>query len=91
VTQDNLTYAVHGSRPNDPRSAWQQRVVEISQRLLSELTPELQDELVRPLARELGDQLRDLYRAGDYQRGDFEIDKFELGLRLVLEQLQRSE
>jgi hypothetical protein len=70
-------------KPADPRIEWKQRTLEIAERVLHGLAPELQAELLRPYARELGEQLRDC----DWRDGDFHIDRFEVALRLAVEQL----
>jgi hypothetical protein len=73
-------------RPNDPRPQWKARVLEISERVLHGLAPELQEEILRPYARELGEQLRDC----GWRAGDFHIDRFEVALRLAVEQLSAA-
>jgi hypothetical protein len=82
-----LTKQLHRA---DMRDDWRARAGEITARVLRDLAPEFQEQVLRPRLRKLNDDLTRCWRDRDRETGDFELDRFELSLRLAVEELGRG-
>jgi hypothetical protein len=84
---DEFSKQLHRAEPGEE---WRARVLEIMKRVLHGLADELQEEIVRPRVRGLNAELTHCLSDGDVEAGNFAIDKFELGLRLAVEELAHA-